>query len=179
MAAPWDPELIYDFFYHEKEMSEGMPMILDERLKGALHRHLTNLIHLADFCGFQNTWARLAESWNQEGVPMGRAWMGAALGGQMAMAGLYEMAKIVFEAEVGDQIVLSPLHYWTITESCRWIQLDFIPQCEEGGGLPFGSRDEIESDLVIVNERFSPIDDVLQGEFEPYARIRLIKPQKN
>jgi hypothetical protein len=175
MAAPWNPELLYEFSYEEIEIREGQGIFMEDPFRRALHRHLTQLIHLADFCGFHNTWARLAENWSREGIPMDQGWKGAAMGGQLAMAGLYQISEKIFKASAGESVELSPLHLWAIRESCRWMRLDFIPQCEEFGGVPFGSRNEIERDLEIVEERFSPVDEVLEGEFDPYARIRLVK----
>ncbi len=172
IAAPWNPHLLFEFRYLEKEMKEPVPMAFEEELRKALHRYLAHLIHLVDYCGLQNTWARLAQEWNQEGVPLNRAWMGAALGGELVMAGIHQGAVHIFNSKEGESCGLSPLHFWAIAESCRWMQLDLIPQCEESGGVPFGNREEIEKDLEFVGKRLSEIDEILQGEFDPYARIR-------
>lgn len=174
MAAPWDPKLLFEFNYLEKEMKRSVPMILEEELKAALHRYFAHLIHLVDFCGCQNTWARLAESWNQEGVPMNRAWMGAAIGGELAMAAIHELAVRVFSIRAGETLQVTPLHFWVIAESCRWMRLDLIPQCEQSGGLPFGNREEIEKDLQRIESHFCEVDEILEGEFNPYARIRVV-----
>lgn len=174
MSAPWDPELIYEFFYLENEMREAHPLALQEELQMILQRHLSLLIHLCEYCGFQNTWARLAEKWHSEGIPMNRAWMGAALGGQLALAGLHDLSSQLFHTKQIDSLSLTPLHFWALAESCEWLQEDFIPQCIESGGLHFGDLDQIQNDLKSIGDRFSPIREVLEGDLDPYSRLRLV-----
>ncbi len=175
IAAPWDPPSIYEFYYLEEEMKRAVPIVLESEFRERLQRYFAHLIHLVNFCGFQNTWARLAQEWSQEGIPINRAWMGAALGGELAMAGIQEVAADLFSMKAGETLCLTPLHLWVIAESCRWMRFDLIPQCEASGGLCFSTAQELEEDLQIIAERFSEIDQVLEGEFDPYARIRLIK----
>ncbi len=175
MAAPWDPTSVFEFCYLEEEMKRSLPIVLEAEFRERLQRYFAHLIHLVDFCGLQNTWARLAHEWNQEGIPINRAWMGAALGGELAMAGIHEVAVELFSMKAGETLRLTPLHLWVIAESCRWMRLDLIPQCEASGGLSFSTPQELEKDLQIIAERFSEIDQVLEGEFDPYARIRLVK----
>lgn len=174
MSAPWDAELLYEFRYQEIEIKQPQPFPVSPDFLPPLKRHLSLLLHLTEYCGFQNTWARLAKTWNQEGIPIQRAWMGAALGGQLALAGIHDIIPQIFSLEDRDHLSLSPLHFWALSESCIWIREDLIPQCEESGGLPFGECTLIHEDLEAIESRFSPIRDVLEGEFEPYARLRLV-----